>query len=265
MVSPTMHVSVYSHQTGACIAAPHSGITEHNIAAVPDASNGETAGQRVKDSAPSASMVAKTDASTKGRIIWFCKVFIPLILFIPFAIPVIKLDEDNDNVSRAAGLAILMAGWWVFEPVPLAVTALLPALLIPLLGIDSANKASAAYFNNIQFLFLGMYMDRFLLSICVMHYTRSIHVPGGFVLGEALEYWNLQKRISLKVLSITGLKPRLNLLGMMMVTFFLSMFMSNTATAVACIPNGIALVKKIEEIVRSIISMMINHTNLSFL
>lgn len=117
------------------------------------------------------------------------------------------------------GLALLMATWWATEAIPIPATSLLPIILVPALGIGKIGPTTAEYGNPIVFLFLG-----------------------GFLLGIAMQRWNLHRRIALKVLLVMGQKPRRQIAGFMIATGFLSMWVSNTATAIMMLPIGISVV-----------------------
>ncbi|MDX3775122.1 DASS family sodium-coupled anion symporter [Chromatiaceae bacterium AAb-1] len=118
-----------------------------------------------------------------------------------------------------AGLMIWMAIWWMTEVISIPATAMLPIVIIPLLGLDSAKAVTSAYADPVIFLFLG-----------------------GFVISIAMERWNLHKRIALLAMLTVGSKPSQQLAGIMAVTAFLSMWMSNTATAVMMLPIGLSII-----------------------
>ena len=134
------------------------------------------------------------------------------------------LKHGEPAVTNTLAVALLMAVWWITEAVPLAVTSLLPVALFPLLGILDARIVSSTYFNNVIFLFMG-----------------------GFVIALAMQRWELHRRIALKILMITGVSPGRILLGFMLATAFLSMWMSNTATAMMMMPILISVIDKLEE------------------
>lgn len=153
-----------------------------------------------------------------------------LTLFVAPAISVLILlfaDIDTEAGSETAMLAVavLMAFWWILDVVPLAVTSLLPVALFPLLGIMGGKTVSTAYFNDTIFLFIG-----------------------GFIVALAMQKWNLHRRIALTILSIIGTKPLQILVGFMVTTAFLSMWVSNTATAMLMIPILISVISRLEEI-----------------
>ncbi|MCP5151114.1 MAG: DASS family sodium-coupled anion symporter [Ectothiorhodospiraceae bacterium] len=121
-------------------------------------------------------------------------------------------------------VAVLMATWWLTEAVPLAVTALLPATLFPVLGIADAAGAAAPYASPIVFLFLG-----------------------GFVIGLAMEKVGLHRRIALHVLARVGTAPSRLVGGVMLVSAGLSMWISNTATAIMMLPIGTSVLVSMRE------------------
>ncbi len=131
---------------------------------------------------------------------------------------------DEPSIKYTAATALLMAIWWMTEALPLAVTSLVPLIIFPVTGVLSASKISDSYINSVIFLFLG-----------------------GFLIAIAMEQWNLHKRIALKIISVMGSSARSILLGFMLSSAFLSMWISNTATAVMMLPIAIAVIIKIEQ------------------
>ena len=118
-----------------------------------------------------------------------------------------------------------MALWWATEVVPLAITSLLPIFLFPMLGIMNGKEVSSTYFNHVIFLFIG-----------------------GFIVALAFQKWDLHKRIALKILLVIGVSPGRILLGFMLGTAFLSMWISNTATTMLMIPILMSIITQLEEI-----------------
>jgi solute carrier family 13 (sodium-dependent dicarboxylate transporter), member 2/3/5 len=135
-----------------------------------------------------------------------------------------NLDPANPNVSRTLAVASLMAIWWVSEAIPLSITALVPLVLFPAMGILDGSEVSTAYMSHIIFIFIG-----------------------GFIMALAMEKWNLHKRIAMKILVISGVSPGRILTGFMLATAFLSMWISNTATTMMMIPIVMSVVGSIEE------------------
>jgi sodium-dependent dicarboxylate transporter 2/3/5 len=116
------------------------------------------------------------------------------------------------------GVAGWMAAWWVTEPVPLAATSLLPLVLFPALNVLSARDAAAPYANELVFLFLA-----------------------GFLLAAALERWKAHERIAYAMIAVVGVTGRRIVFGVMLATAFISMWISNTATAAMMYPIVIAI------------------------
>lgn len=124
----------------------------------------------------------------------------------------------SDDGWKTAAVAVLMAVWWMTEALPIPVTALLPLALFPLLGVLDAANASAPYASELIFLFMG-----------------------GFFMAVTMEKWGLHKRIALRIMSLVGTSPNRLVLGFMISTAFLSMWISNTATAAMMLPIGLAV------------------------
>ena len=136
-----------------------------------------------------------------------------VMLLVPNPLP---LDAQAWKVIAAASWMII---WWVTEAVPIFATALIPMTLMPLLGIFSIAESTSPYANPIIFLFMG-----------------------GFLIALAMEKWDLHKRIALTLITMTGTKANGIVLGFMMATFVLSMWISNTATTVMMLPIAMSVV-----------------------
>ncbi len=121
-------------------------------------------------------------------------------------------------------VTLWMALWWVTEVIPISVTALLPIVLFPLTGALEIEPTTAAFGHKYVFLYLG-----------------------GFILAAAIERWDLHKRIALSIIKLIGTNIKLIILGFMLATAFLSMWISNTATSVMMLPIGMAIVIQLKD------------------
>ncbi len=133
-------------------------------------------------------------------------------------------DPSRPEIGRMAVVVVLMATWWVTEALPLGATSLLPMVMFPLLGIAPGREIAGSYMNSIIFLFIG-----------------------GFLIALAIERWNLHRRIALNIIYFVGKKTDFLILGFMIAGAFLSMWISNMATAVMMLPIGLAIIKQMEE------------------
>jgi solute carrier family 13 (sodium-dependent dicarboxylate transporter), member 2/3/5 len=128
------------------------------------------------------------------------------------------------EAQTVIAFAVLMIGLWVTEAIPMAVTALLPLILFPLSGIAPIDVTATSYANPVIFLFMG-----------------------GFMLGLAIEKWNLHRRIALNIVRLTGTSGDRIILGFIISTGLISMWLSNTATTMMMFPIALSVVKVMEE------------------
>ncbi len=145
-----------------------------------------------------------------------------LLLF--FVTALFDFEPGNPAGTRMAAVALLMATWWITEAIPLFATALLPLVLFPLLGIERGGVTAPIYFNSTIVLFLG-----------------------GFMIALTMEKWNLHRRIALTIIRAIGGGPERIVLGFMVAASLLSMWISNTATAIMMVPIGLAIVLEMEK------------------
>ncbi len=119
-----------------------------------------------------------------------------------------------------AAIAVLMAVWWTTEVIPIPATAMLPLVLFPLFNISGISATAAPYANPMIFLFLG-----------------------GFILAIGMQEWGLHRRIALNIIYVIGSKPRSIILGFMVSTAFMSMWVSNTAATMMMLPIALSVIQ----------------------
>ena len=140
----------------------------------------------------------------------------PVLFLVLWLMP--QPDGVTSTGQATLALAGWMAAWWLTVAVPLAVTALLPLLVLPMLGVASPTAAAAPYASPVIFLFMG-----------------------GFFIAAAMQRWSLHRRIALGVVARTGTSPRRLVAGFMLASALLSMWMSNTAAVLMMMPIGAAV------------------------
>lgn len=131
---------------------------------------------------------------------------------------------EDPNVARMAAVAVWMAAWWVTEAVPIAVTSLLPLVLLPVFGIEKMKVVAPNYGRSTIFLFLG-----------------------GFLLALALQASGVHRRIALWIVHRVGSQPRRLVLGFMVASAMLSMWISNTATVMVLMPIGLSVLAAVKD------------------
>ena len=144
----------------------------------------------------------------------------PALFFIILLLP---LPEGMTAEGlRVAAVAVLMATWWITGAIPIPATALLPVLLFPVLGVLGAAEVTRAYGHHLIYLFLG-----------------------GFLIAVTMEKWHLHHRIALHTIRIVGVTPNRIVLGFMLATAFLSMWISNTASTMMMVTIATAVLHEV--------------------
>lgn len=157
------------------------------------------------------------EAGTYGLRQWLGWVLGPLALLATLVLA----PPDGLSVMgwRTAGAALLMAIFWICEPIPIPATALLPLILFPALGLGDITQTAAPFANPIIYLFLG-----------------------GFLIAIAMQRWNLHQRIAINLIGALGAQPRHIILGFLLSSALISMWVSNTATTLMMLPIALSVV-----------------------
>ncbi|MCB0696348.1 MAG: DASS family sodium-coupled anion symporter [Chitinophagaceae bacterium] len=130
----------------------------------------------------------------------------------------------DNKATKVMAVAALMITWWVTQVLPMPVVALLPLLLFPLLGIAGIDEVATSYANPIIFLFMG-----------------------GFMIALAIEKWGLHKRGALSIIRVTGTSGNRIILGFILASGLMSMWLSNTATTMMMYPIALSVIKVMED------------------
>ncbi|MDH9160735.1 anion transporter [Staphylococcus succinus] len=146
----------------------------------------------------------------------------PLFFIIIYFIPGITGLDDAPRAVLA--VTVFVATWWITEAIPIPATSLIPLVLLPLTGGTDEKVASSAYADPIVFMYMG-----------------------GFIIALAIEKWSLHKRIAMTIISMMGSNSNRIILGTMIATSFISMWISNAATALMMLPIALALIQEIKE------------------
>lgn len=158
------------------------------------------------------------DGHGYGRRQWTGWVLGPAALVLTLVVP--PPEGLSAEGWRTAGIALLMATFWISEAIPLPATALIPLVAFPLLQLGSIQETAGPYANPIIYLFLG-----------------------GFVLALAMQRWNLHRRVALGLIGLVGAQPKRILAGFLAAGALLSMWVSNTATAMMMLPIALSVVQ----------------------
>jgi sodium-dependent dicarboxylate transporter 2/3/5 len=162
-------------------------------------------------------MSAQAEDSGKGKIIGF---FLgPIVFALMLLLP--APEGMKIEAWRVAAVTAFMAIWWITEAIPIPATSLMPIALFPLLGVMKSAASTAPYANHLIYLFMG-----------------------GFFLAVTMERWNLHRRIAIHTIRMVGTSPARMIMGFMLATGFLSMWVSNTATAMMMVPIGLAVIQQ---------------------
>ena len=147
-----------------------------------------------------------------------------------FLLTILFFNPEGMTAEAKYTLAstIWIAVWWVTEAIPIPVTSLLPLIFLPAFGVSKIPPVADAYINPIIFLFIG-----------------------GFMLALAMEKWNLHRRIALNIIYSLGANSQMLVLGFMVATAFLSMWISNTATTLMMVPIALAIVGQLSVIAKT--------------
>lgn len=154
---------------------------------------------------------------TKSRLVGY---FLgPILFLVILSMPV--PEGMKPEALKVAAVTVLMAVWWITEAIPIPATSLLPIALFPILGVMKSSQSTAPYANHLIFLFMG-----------------------GFFIAVTMERWNLHRRVALHTINLVGATPSRIVLGFMLATAFLSMWVSNTATTMMMVPIGLAVISQ---------------------
>lgn len=160
------------------------------------------------------------DFSNKRRIAGFLTGALLFIIMVSVRSP----EGLTSNGWHTAAVAVLMAAWWITEAIPISATALVPIVLFPVLKISGIDDTLEPYAHPLIFLFMG-----------------------GFIIAIAMEKWELHRRIALNIVNFVGTSPHSIVMGFIIASAFLSMWVSNTATALMMLPIALSVLKLVDQ------------------
>lgn len=160
--------------------------------------------------------------TNKTNLLYWARIAAGAFLFLFFLL--VNPFGVEPKAVKVLSIAALMITWWVAEAMPMPVVALVPLVLFPLMGISPIKEVSAGYADPVIFLFMG-----------------------GFMIGLAIEKWNLHKRIALTIVNITGTSGDRIVLGFILATGLISMWLSNTATTMMMFPIAASVIHVVKE------------------
>ena len=145
-------------------------------------------------------------------------------IFFLLILALVHPPDMSEEARRVLACTVWIAIWWTTEAIPIAATSLLPIVLFPLVGALDVKSTAASFGHPYIFLYAG-----------------------GFIIAIAIEKWNLHRRIALNIINLIGTDIKSIILGFMLATAFLSMWISNTATSVMMLPIGTAIVLQLKD------------------
>lgn len=166
---------------------------------------------------------------TRWQLVGLAAGIVAFVLLLALDTPLDRVAGFGSRPARAAAVALLMAIWWLSEALPIYVTACVPLLLFPLLRAFPGNAAANLLATALQ------YVDPYIFLFA-----------GGMCIAAAMQQWDLHRRIALTVMRFVGTDPRHLLFGFLAATAFISLWISNTATAAMLVPIGMAIIAQLE-------------------
>ncbi|AKG05170.1 anion transporter [Salimicrobium jeotgali] len=184
--------------------------------------NSGTSSGKATDSERSARPDDDNGGPSYSKVQWIGLIIGPLLFVLTLLF--FQPEGMSDDAQAVLASTLWVASWWMTEAAPIPLTSLLPIILFPLTGGLGMDETASSYGDDTIFLFMG-----------------------GFMIALAMEKWNLHKRIALSIILVIGTNTERIILGFMVATGFLSMWISNTATAMMMVPIGLAIIYQVSE------------------